>query len=198
MPETEVVEEESCGGNCDSCAVSSCDASEQRPGEDSEAYANRQLLTKRMLGIKHKIVVLSGKGGVGKSTIAVNLAISLSLRGKKVGLLDVDIHGPSIPTMLHMEGIRAESDEESILPLKMGGLKVMSVGFLLENKVTFEYRGESSNFLTRYAPTPPVPPKTIADILLLDAFCVFPDLSIIFFFNHVSRFQTKNYTRCLY
>ncbi|MCP4646962.1 MAG: Mrp/NBP35 family ATP-binding protein, partial [bacterium] len=94
----------------------------------------RQLLTKRMLGIKHKIVVLSGKGGVGKSTIAVNLAISLSLTGKKVGLLDVDIHGPSIPTMLHLEGARADSDGESILPLRMGGLKVMSVGFLLENR----------------------------------------------------------------
>ncbi len=134
MPETEVKEEQACGGNCDSCAVNSCDASEQKPGETAEAYANRQLLTKRMLGIKHKIVVLSGKGGVGKSTIAVNLAISLSLAGKKVGLLDVDIHGPSIPTMLHLEGARADSDGENILPLKMGGLKVMSVGFLLENR----------------------------------------------------------------
>ena len=134
MSETEVKEEQTCGGNCDSCAVSSCDASEQKPGETAEAYANRQLLTKRMLGIKHKIVVLSGKGGVGKSTIAVNLAISLSLAGKKVGLLDVDIHGPSVPTMLHLEGARADSDGENILPLKMGGLKVMSVGFLLENR----------------------------------------------------------------
>ena len=134
MPETEVKEEQACGGNCDSCSVSSCDASKQKPGETAEAFANRQLLKKRMLGIKHKIVVLSGKGGVGKSTIAVNLAISLSLAGKKVGLLDVDIHGPSIPTMLHLEGARADTDGEYILPLKMGGLKVMSVGFLLENR----------------------------------------------------------------
>ena len=134
MRETKVVEKESCGGNCDSCEVNSCDASEQRPGETSEAYSNRQLLTKRMLGIKHKIVVLSGKGGVGKSTIAVNLAISLSIAGKKVGLLDVDIHGPSIPTMLNLEGARADTDGENILPLEMGGLKVMSVGFLLENR----------------------------------------------------------------
>ncbi len=134
MSETEVKEGQSCEGSCDSCAVSSCDASEQRPGEDETAFANRQKLTKRLLGIKHKIVVLSGKGGVGKSTIAVNLAISLSLAGKKVGLLDVDIHGPSIPTMLHLEGARADTDGESILPLEMGGLKVMSVGFLLENR----------------------------------------------------------------
>lgn len=135
MPETEVKEDQSCGGNCDSCAVSSCDASEQRPGESAEDFANRQLLTKRMLGIKHKIVVLSGKGGVGKSTIAVNLAVSLSIAGKKVGLLDVDIHGPSIPTMLNLEGARAQSSgNNSILPVEMGALKVMSLGFLLENK----------------------------------------------------------------
>ena len=134
MPETKVKEDQSCGGTCDSCAVSSCDASEQRPGESAKDFANRQLLTKRMMGIKHKIVVLSGKGGVGKSTIAVNLAVSLSLTGKKVGLLDIDIHGPSIPTMLHLEGARAQSSGSSILPVEMGALKVMSLGFLLENK----------------------------------------------------------------
>ncbi len=134
MPETKVTEDQSCGGNCDSCAVSSCDASEQRPGESADDFAKRQQLTKRMLGIKHKIVVLSGKGGVGKSTIAVNLAISLSLAGKKVGLLDVDIHGPSIPTMLNLEGARAQASGNSILPVEMAGLKVMSLGFLLENK----------------------------------------------------------------
>lgn len=134
MPETKVKDDQSCGGNCDSCAISSCDASEQRPGESPEDFAKRQLLTRRMLGIKHKIVILSGKGGVGKSTVAVNLAVSLSLAGKKVGLLDVDIHGPSIPTMLHLEGARAQASGTSILPVEMAGLKVMSLGFLLENK----------------------------------------------------------------
>lgn len=134
MPETKVTEDQSCGGNCDSCAVSSCDASEQRAGESADDFAKRQQLTKRMLAIKHKIIVLSGKGGVGKSTIAVNLAVSLSLAGKKVGLLDVDIHGPSIPTMLNLEGARAQSSGNSILPVEMAGLKVMSLGFLLENK----------------------------------------------------------------
>ncbi|OPX28285.1 MAG: ATP-binding protein [Gemmatimonadaceae bacterium 4484_173] len=126
--------EQSCGGNCNSCTISSCDANEQRPGESAEDYANRQLLTRRMLAMKHKIVVLSGKGGVGKSTIAVNLAVSLSLAGKKVGLLDIDIHGPSIPTMLHLEGARAQASGKSILPVEMGAMKVMSLGFLLENK----------------------------------------------------------------
>jgi len=126
--------EQTCGGNCNSCSTSTCDANEQKPGESAEDYANRQLLTRRMLAMKHKIVVLSGKGGVGKSTIAVNLAVSLSLAGKKVGLLDIDIHGPSIPTMLHLEGARAQASGKSILPVEMGALKVMSLGFLLENK----------------------------------------------------------------
>ena len=54
--------------------------------------------------IAHKVLVLSGKGGVGKSTVAVNLSLSLMLEGKRVGLLDVDIHGPSVPKMLRLEG----------------------------------------------------------------------------------------------
>jgi ATP-binding protein involved in chromosome partitioning len=58
---------------------------------------------RRMAQIKHKILVLSGKGGVGKSTVAVNLAISLSLAGKRTGLLDIDIHGPSVPKILKLE-----------------------------------------------------------------------------------------------
>ncbi len=60
-------------------------------------------LQSRLERIGHKIIILSGKGGVGKSTISVNLAVSLMLEGKRVGLLDVDIHGPSIPTMLGLE-----------------------------------------------------------------------------------------------
>ena len=107
---------------------------EQRPGESAEDYANRQLLARRTQAMEHKIVVLSGKGGVGKSTIAVNLAVSLSLTGKKIGLLDIDIHGPSVPTMLNLEGVRAQANGKTILPVEMGALKVMSVGFLLENK----------------------------------------------------------------
>ena len=84
--------------------------------------------------IRHKILVMSGKGGVGKSTVAVNLAVSLHLAGQRVGLLDVDIHGPSIPQMLHLENARAMGDGESLLPLEFAGLKVMSIGFLLPNR----------------------------------------------------------------
>jgi len=85
--------------------------------------------------IKHKIMVLSGKGGVGKSTVAANIAVALALEGNKVGLLDTDFHGPSIPTLLNLEGKHPGSDGKAILPIEFSeGLKVMSIGFLLQNK----------------------------------------------------------------
>lgn len=82
--------------------------------------------------IHRKIVVLSGKGGVGKSTVAVNLAMALAMEGRRVGLLDVDIHGPSVPTMLHLPGKRLKVEGGKLLPAGYGNLKVMSIGFLLE------------------------------------------------------------------
>ena len=88
----------------------------------------------RVKQIKHQILVLSGKGGVGKSTIAVNLAISLSLEGKKIGLVDIDIHGPSIPKVLNLEGTALQTDGEALLPVEVSkNLKVMSIGFMLPN-----------------------------------------------------------------
>ena len=86
-----------------------------------------------MSRIEHKIVVVSGKGGVGKSTVAVNLAASLHMAGKRVGLLDVDIHGPSIPTMLGLEHEHVQNGDDGIVPVDADGLKVMSLGFLLHN-----------------------------------------------------------------
>jgi Mrp family chromosome partitioning ATPase/predicted Fe-Mo cluster-binding NifX family protein len=86
----------------------------------------------RIQQIKHKILVLSGKGGVGKSTVAANLAMSLALAGKKVGLLDIDIHGPSVPKILGMEKEVVRTIDNTILPVRMTeNLKVMSIGFLL-------------------------------------------------------------------
>ena len=86
----------------------------------------------RMRKVKHIIIVLSGKGGVGKSTVAVNLAVSLASSGKQVGLLDIDIHGPSVPRMLNMTKQRVHVIGSSIEPAKYGkNLKVMSIGFML-------------------------------------------------------------------
>jgi Mrp family chromosome partitioning ATPase len=87
--------------------------------------------------IKHKILVLSGKGGVGKSTVSANLAVALSEAGKEVGLLDADIHGPSIPKMLGIEDSRPGGTEGVIEPVMASPrLKVMSMAFLIADPDT--------------------------------------------------------------
>jgi len=92
-------------------------------------------VTDSLSKIKHKIVVLSGKGGVGKSTVSANLALSLAEKGYEVGLLDSDIHGPSIPKMLGLEDRKPGSSEAGIAPiLAIPKLKVMSMGFLIPDK----------------------------------------------------------------
>jgi Mrp family chromosome partitioning ATPase len=118
---------------CDSCGDSNCSAKEQRQNESEEDYADRQKLQATLCRIKNKIIVLSGKGGVGKSTVAVNLATALALNGLRVGLLDVDIHGPSVPTMLGLENEKLKGNAGELFPVEFGGLKVMSLGFLLQN-----------------------------------------------------------------
>ena len=87
-----------------------------------------------MKNVKHKIVVLSGKGGVGKTTVATNLAMSFAKKGLKSGILDVDIYGPNVPKLLGLEGIHPHVDGKTILPIAGPlDLKVMSMGFLLQN-----------------------------------------------------------------
>ncbi len=83
--------------------------------------------------VRNVILVMSGKGGVGKSTVATNLALALRRAGTRVGLLDADLYGPSIPTMLGINGRPHTKDGKSIEPLQRFGLKLMSVGFLLED-----------------------------------------------------------------
>jgi len=100
--------------------------------KQKQMQAEQEQIRKRVKQIKHQILVLSGKGGVGKSTVAVNLAVSLALAGKKVGLLDIDIHGPSIPKVLNLESKAIQAVGDTILPVEMSeNLKVMSIGFLL-------------------------------------------------------------------
>jgi len=97
-------------------------------------YDNSKI-TKNLSQIKHKIIVLSGKGGVGKSTISVNLAFTLSEKKYNVGLLDSDLHGPSIPKMLGIEDGRPEPTDTGFNPVSVSpNLKVMSIGFLLMDK----------------------------------------------------------------
>ena len=96
-------------------------------------------------GVKNIIMVASGKGGVGKSTIAVNLALGLAKEGASVGLLDADIYGPSIPIMLGMRDERPKMTEVNgkgmIVPLERHGIKAMSIGLLIDEKQAVIWRG---------------------------------------------------------
>lgn len=95
---------------------------------------DQQRLEARLGRIRHKVLVLSGKGGVGKSTVAVNIAASLARAGRRVGLLDVDLHGPSVPTMLRLTAESIPTDDGALVPIEIGDLKVMSLGFLLRDQ----------------------------------------------------------------
>ena len=95
--------------------------------------------------VDHVIAVSSAKGGVGKSTIAANLAVALAKSGKKIGLLDADIHGPSVPMLMGLTGSRAVTTEKQgrrlIAPFEAHGVKVMSIGFLTDGDGPIVWRG---------------------------------------------------------
>jgi ATP-binding protein involved in chromosome partitioning len=93
-------------------------------------------------GVRNVIFVMSGKGGVGKSTIACNLALALARLGTRVGLLDADVYGPSIPTMMGIEGPPTADEHKKIRPHERFGVKLMSIGFMLEDpKQAVVWRG---------------------------------------------------------
>ena len=92
-------------------------------------------------GVANVIAVSSGKGGVGKSTTAVNLALALSAEGARVGLLDADIYGPSLPLMMGIEGRPESEDGKTMKPLENHGVKVMSIGFLVDPEQAVVWRG---------------------------------------------------------
>ncbi len=108
-------------------------------------------LQETLAAIRHKIVVLSGKGGVGKSSVAANLSVAISRKGLKTGLLDTDLHGPSIPTLLGMEGKAPIMQDERMTPVAFNDtLKVMSVGLLLEdNSEALVWRGPAKHGVIR-------------------------------------------------
>lgn len=101
--------------------------------------------TEVLPGVKHLIAVASGKGGVGKSTVAANLAVALSMQGKSVGLLDADIHGPSQPKMFNVEDARPVMDDSTgrdlIEPIEQYGVKLLSIGFFVDPDSAVVWRG---------------------------------------------------------
>jgi len=103
----------------------------------------QQILRYRMSKIKHKIAVISGKGGVGKSTVTVNLAAAFALHGNRVGILDADIHGPSVPRLLGLTGQRLKAGPPGAFPVTDPlGMKVVSIDFFLpEERLPTIWRG---------------------------------------------------------
>jgi len=91
--------------------------------------------------VKNFVMISSGKGGVGKSTTSVNLAIALAQQGKKVGLLDADIYGPNIPRMMGLAGVKPEIEGNKVIPLKAYGVEIMSMGSLMDEGQALIWRG---------------------------------------------------------
>lgn len=119
--------------SCETCSSTTCSAKKQMQNETDEQFLVRQEIKKNLCQIKNKILVMSGKGGVGKSSVAVNIAMALAMDGKTVGLLDIDLHGPSIPTMFGMKDGRINVENNKFIPITFGALKIMSVGFFLQD-----------------------------------------------------------------
>lgn len=125
MTENTPSDKQACDENCTTCTSA------------PQQSAPKGLPPKSKIDVKHVILVLSGKGGVGKSTVSVNLAFALANNGKKVGLLDLDFHGPNIPKMLGIEDQRPEVLANAIEPVHVtGNLSVISMAFLLPDSST--------------------------------------------------------------
>ena len=116
---------------CETCGSStSCDAA-------AKAQHVEELMTNKLSVIKHRLVVMSGKGGVGKTTVSVNLAVALARLGKKVGLFDADVHGPNVPKMLGIDGSVPGMGPNGLIPVAaQENLKVISMAFMIENPDT--------------------------------------------------------------
>jgi len=115
--------------------------SEKAPPELKPKPKPSQTGPQRVPGVHHIIAVASGKGGVGKSTVAANLAVALAAEGRRVGLLDADVYGPSQPRMLGVSGRPASPDGKTILPLRAHGVTMMSMGLMVEEGQAVVWRG---------------------------------------------------------
>jgi ATP-binding protein involved in chromosome partitioning len=113
------------------------DAPSQAPPIEAQQQAHPAILD----NVKHVIAIASGKGGVGKSTVAANLACAMAIQGKKVGLLDLDIYGPSLPIVLGLNEQPEMTQDKKLIPLEKFGMKVMSFGFISGNETPVIWRG---------------------------------------------------------
>lgn len=120
---------------------------------DTHNFPNQPVQYEQFLhGVKHTVAVASGKGGVGKSTVAVNLAAALVKEGFKTGLIDADIYGPSIPLMLGVNEkpkVSRVGDKSMLIPVQKYGLKLMSIGFLVEESDAIVWRGPMASSALR-------------------------------------------------
>ncbi len=97
---------------------------------------------RKIEGVKCVVAVASGKGGVGKTTVAVNLALALARKGYQVGIMDADVYGPNVPTMMGLEGaVPRVREDNKIIPVEVGGIKVISIGFFVEKDQPVIWRG---------------------------------------------------------
>ena len=141
---------------------------------DMPAFGVQRRL-KPLPGLKNIVAVASGKGGVGKSTTAANLALAFAAEGARVGVLDADIYGPSMPRLFGLVGERPEAaDEKSLKPLRAHGLEVMSIGFLVDEDAPAVWRGpmvtSALNQLLRQVPVAgAIIVTTPQDLALTDA-----------------------------
>ena len=130
------------GASNDNCDSGSCGCSTDEKPAALQAGHSGLPDKRKVVGAKKVIAISSGKGGVGKSTVAANLALSLLHQGKKIGLIDADIYGPSIPMILGERDAKPRANEkEQIIPVEAYGIKFMSFGFFVDEKEPVIWRG---------------------------------------------------------